>query len=68
VHAFSDGNKRTAAFVMDWTLSANGYEATPSPDAVSTVILLTATGRITIDGLRMALVHWCGLEISDHSL
>jgi len=67
-HPFSDANKRTAYTAMLWTLKVNGYKLRPSPDAGTTVMVLVATGNLTIEGLRVALIHWCGLNPGEASL
>ncbi|GEM87735.1 hypothetical protein MGR01S_23600 [Meiothermus granaticius NBRC 107808] len=67
-HVFSDGNKRTSLATMLWTLRANSYRITPSQDAGTTVMVLVATGNLTIEGLRVALIHWCGLNPGEASL
>lgn len=67
-HVFTDGNKRTALAAMLWTLRVNGYRCRPSPDAGTTVMLLVATGHLNIGGLRVALIHWCGLNPGDATL
>lgn len=67
-HVFSDGNKRTAFSTMIWTLSTNGYDLQPSEDAGSTVMLLIALNHLDIQGIRMALIHWCDLDVADESL
>lgn len=53
---------------MIWTLSANGYDLQPSEDAGSTVMLLIALDHLDIQGIRMALIHWCDLDVADESL
>lgn len=67
-HSFTDGNKRTALTSMLWTLSANGYNARPSDDAGTTVMLLIATGNLDITGVKVSLIHWCGLNVADETL
>lgn len=67
-HIFIDGNKRTALTAMLWTLRMNGYAPKPTADAGTTVMLLVATGHLKIPGLRIALIHWCGLNVADETL
>lgn len=68
-HVFHDGNKRTAFQVMMLCLDLNRVEyQEPHPQAVSTVMLLLATGNLSLDALRVVLIHWCGLNPGDHTL
>ncbi|GAB5602423.1 hypothetical protein FJNA_09480 [Thermus sp. FJN-A] len=67
-HPFVDGNKRTALHAMVWTLEANGYTVRLEPLASATVMVLVATGALTILGLRTALLLWCDLNPADGSL
>ncbi len=64
-HVFSDANKRTALETMLLSLRLNGYRQRPSVDAATTVMVLVATGNLEIAGLRVALIHWCGLNPGD---
>ncbi|MEZ0347751.1 MAG: type II toxin-antitoxin system death-on-curing family toxin [Thermus sp.] len=67
-HPFIDGNKRTALHAMVWTLGANGYRVRLQPLASATVMVLVATGHLSIPGLRIALILWCGLDPADETL
>lgn len=67
-HVFNDGNKRTAFTAMLWVLRMNGYAPKLTADAGTTIMLLVATGHLKIPGLRVALIHWCGLDIADATL
>ena len=67
-HVFSDGNKRTALEAMLLILELNGYAKRPTRQAATTVMVLVATGNLEIAGLRVALLHWCGLNPGDDSL
>jgi death on curing protein len=67
-HVFTDANKRTALETMLLALRLNGYRQRPSTDAATTVMVLVATGNLEIAGLRVALIHWCGLNPGDSSL
>ncbi|KGQ20876.2 type II toxin-antitoxin system death-on-curing family toxin [Thermus filiformis] len=64
-HPFVDGNKRTALHAMAWTLGANGYPVRLEPLASVTVMVLVATGHLSVFGLRLALLLWCGLDPAD---
>lgn len=64
-HGFSDGNKRTALEVMLLTLKRNGYHPSPSPREAATTMVLVAMGHIGIDGLRVILMLWCGIDPAD---
>jgi death on curing protein len=67
-HVLTDGNKRTALETMLLILRLNGYSARPGIDAATTVMILLATGNLDIAGLRIALIHWCGLNPGDDAL
>ena len=64
-HGFRDGNKRTAVLTMFATLENNGFYPDPQGNSVDIVIVLTAMGLLKIEGLRVALLMWCGLEAGD---
>ena len=59
-HVFNDGNKRTALSVMLLTLEINDVFINPSEDAASTLMILIATGHLSIEGITAALLHWAG--------
>jgi len=65
-HGFRDGNKRTAVLAMFATLEQNGHYPKPLGNSVDIIIVLTAMGLLKIEGLRVALLMWCGLEAGDH--
>jgi death on curing protein len=67
-HVFSDANKRTALETMLLILELNGYPKRPITQAATTVMVLVATGNLEVAGLRVALLHWCGLNPGDDSL
>jgi death on curing protein len=67
-HVFSDANKRTALQTMLATLALNKINANPHEQAATTVMILVATGNLDIAGLRVALIHWCGLNPGDDAL
>jgi death on curing protein len=67
-HVFSDANKRTALETMLLMLELNGYSKCPITQAATTVMVLVATGNLEVAGLRVALLHWCGLNPGDDSL
>lgn len=67
-HVFSDGNKRTALETMLLILEMNGFRKRPAIEAATTVMVLVATGNLEVAGLRVALIHWCGLNPGDESL
>ncbi len=64
-HGFSDGNKRTALEIMKITLKRNGLDPNPSEREAATIMILTAMGLLEIDGLRIALMLWCGIDPAD---
>lgn len=64
-HGFSDGNKRTALEVMLLTLKRNGLSPDPSEREAATVMVLTAMGLLTVPGLRVVLMAWCGIDPAD---
>lgn len=64
-HGFSDGNKRTALEVMTLTLKRNGFAPNPTEREAATVMVLTAMGFLTVPGLRVALMAWCGIDPAD---
>ena len=39
-----------------------------SEQTATTVMILVATGNLEIAGLRVALIHWCGLNPGDDAL
>jgi len=45
-HAFNDGNKRTAAVVMELFLAKNGYSLNASDQGIVSAIRSIASGRI----------------------
>jgi hypothetical protein len=49
-------------------LRLNGYRKRPSIDAATTIMVLVATGHLEIAGLRVVLLHWCGLNPSEAAL
>lgn len=67
-HVFSDANKRTALQTMLYIVGLNGFECIPHEEAATTVMVLVATGNLEVAGLRVALLHWCGLNPGDDSL
>lgn len=67
-HVFADANKRTALQTMLLTLGINRIRCEPSLQAATTVMVLVATGNLEIAGLRVALIHWCGLNPGDENL
>ncbi len=67
-HVFSDANKRTSLQTMLVTLAVNRIQCEPSEQAATTVMVLVATGNLEIAGLRVALIHWCGLNPGDAAL
>lgn len=66
-HGFSDGNKRTALEVMSLTLKRNGFFPTPTEREAATVMILVAMGLLDIQGLRVALMMWCGVDPADQN-
>ncbi len=64
-HGFSDGNKRTALEVMLLTLKRNGYRPNPSDREAAVAMVLVAMGLTSIDGLRVILMLWCGIDPAD---
>lgn len=66
-HSFTDANKRTALQVMLDTLERNDYYAAPSEEEATTIMVLTAMGLLEIEGLRIALMLWCGVDPADHT-
>jgi death-on-curing protein len=67
-HVFNDANKRTALETMKLILRLNGHTFTTETRAESTLMVLIATGHLSIDGVRVALIHWCGLNPGDGTL
>jgi death on curing protein len=67
-HVFNDANKRTALSVMVRTLELNGYKFKLEQQAATTVMVLIATGNLGIPGVRVALLHWAGLNPGDDTL
>lgn len=67
-HVFNDANKRIALETMLLILGLNDYHKRPSLEAATTVMILVATGNLEIAGLRVALIHWCGLNPGDDAL
>ena len=53
---------------MLYILGLNGFECLPHEQAATTVMVLVATGNLEVAGLRVALLHWCGLSPGDDSL
>lgn len=64
-HGFSDGNKRTALEVMLLTLKRNGIHPNPSEREAATTMVLTAMDLLSIEGLRIVLMTWCGIDPAD---
>jgi death on curing protein len=67
-HVFNDANKRTALTVMLAILELNGYKFKLEQQAATTVMVLIATGNLGIPGVRVALLHWAGLNPGDDTL
>jgi death on curing protein len=67
-HVFNDANKRTALSVMVLILEINDVFVAPSEDASSTLMILIATGHLSIDGIRAALLHLAGENPADPKL
>lgn len=64
-HAFPDGNKRTAFLCMLMTLSWSGHHLSWDEQLVITIMSLVASGELTQEGLRKALLLGCGLDPND---
>ncbi|GGR07204.1 hypothetical protein [Deinococcus ruber] len=47
------------------TLKRNGLHPDPSEREAATVMVLVAMGLLSIPGLRVALMAWCGIDPSD---
>jgi len=65
-HAFADGNKRTGLILAEQTLNWNQYYLSVNDEALSLVMLLTASGHLDVQGLRVALLYMCGLDPAVH--
>lgn len=64
-HGFTDGNKRTALEVMLLTLKRDGFSPNPTEREAATVMVLIAMGLLTVPGVRVALMAWCGIDPAD---
>jgi hypothetical protein len=53
---------------MLFILHANKFRINPSEDASSTLMILIATGKLGIDGIRTALLHLAGENPADETL
>jgi death on curing protein len=67
-HVFTDANKRTGLLTMLFILHENRVKANPSDDAASTLMVLIATGNLSIEGVRAVLLHWGGESPSSTDL
>jgi death on curing protein len=67
-HVFNDGNKRTALETMVLILRLNGHAFARNTRAETTLMVLIATGNLSTPGVRVALLHWAGLNPGDDTL
>lgn len=67
-HPFTDGNKRTALLTMEQTLEWNAHYLKLTQDAKFIVMTTLASGYLSLEGLKLALIYGCGLDPEDEQL
>lgn len=67
-HPFVDGNKRTAYLAMLMSLRWSGLQLAWDELLTVTVMSLVATGHLSREGLRLALILGCGLDPTDPNI